>query len=133
MKGFGFTLIAIKVNTGPLSNGRYRVVVRHMITDVAKFGAAAEAGIKKDDLINAVNSQRTAQLTHQQVVDLIRTSEKQVSKQVHTHYTGSYTLYRFIHTIQVYKQVNFRPDKDSNPLEKAQDSVKALLITILCI
>ena len=102
LKGFGFTLIAIKVNTGPLSNGRYRVVVRHMITDVAKFGAAAEAGIKKDDLINAVNSQRTAQLTHQQVVDLIRTSEKQVSEHVHTHYTGSYTLYRFIHTKQVH-------------------------------
>ena len=102
-KGFGFTLIAIKVNTGPLPNGRYRVVVRHMITDVAKFGAASDAGIKKDDLINCVNGERTAQLTHQQVVDLIRGSDKQVLELL-----VEYRLEQFAEKYSLFKGIQCR-------------------------
>ena len=76
-KGFGFTLNVIRVQTS-LGNGDSKVVLRHLVSNVVKYGAAAEAGLKKDDLINAVNDISTFPLTHQAVVDLIQNSEGQV-------------------------------------------------------
>jgi len=76
-KGFGFTLNVIRVQTS-LGNGDSKVVLRHLVSNVVKYGAAAEAGLKKDDLINAVNGVSTFPLTHQAVVDLIQSTESQV-------------------------------------------------------
>ena len=67
----------IRVQT-PLGNGDSKVVLRHLVSNVVKYGAAAESGLKKDDLINAVNGISTVPLTHQTVVDLIQNSEGQV-------------------------------------------------------
>ena len=76
-KEFGFTLNVIQVHT-PLGNGESKVVLRHLVSNVVKHGPAAEAGLKKDDLINAVNNISTHPLTHQAVVDLIQNNEGQV-------------------------------------------------------
>ncbi|KAL5255040.1 hypothetical protein ACHWQZ_G014471 [Mnemiopsis leidyi] len=76
-KEFGFTLNVIQVHT-PLGNGESKVVLRHLVSNVVKHGPAAEAGLKKDDLINAVNNISTHLLTHQAVVDLIQNNEGQV-------------------------------------------------------
>ena len=53
-------------------------MLRHLVSNVVKHGPAAEAGLKKDDLINAVNNISTHPLTHQAVVDLIQNNEGQV-------------------------------------------------------
>ena len=101
-KGFGFTLNVIRVQTS-LGNGDSKVVLRHLVSNVVKYGAAAEAGLKKDDLINAVNGVSTFPLTHQAVVDLIQSTESQVRH-------GSLNMFFYFRRVSLFVYVKLESD-----------------------